>query len=149
MSPPRLFAVAALLAPSPRLTYINTIASRPLEFYVLLGHGELGGPLLGRGNRCLFVLLPALGYVGSKRVVGVGGTQEGLNGEENGSDLERGRPVVCRGRGDSLSGVRSHATVKGFMGYSLLRTSRQIRPSLSTLGWKIFVRKRILGGVMG
>lgn len=31
----------------------------------------------------------------------------------------------------------------------LFKTSRQIRPSLSTLGWKILVKKRILGGVMG
>jgi hypothetical protein len=31
----------------------------------------------------------------------------------------------------------------------LFSTSRQIRPSLSTFGWKILVRKRILGGVMG
>lgn len=31
----------------------------------------------------------------------------------------------------------------------LFRTSRQMRPSLSTLGWKILVRKRILGGTMG
>lgn len=33
--------------------------------------------------------------------------------------------------------------------YALFRTSRQMRPSLSTLGWNILVRKRILGGVMG
>lgn len=31
----------------------------------------------------------------------------------------------------------------------LFRTSRQIRPSLSTFGWKILVRKRILGGAIG
>jgi hypothetical protein len=31
----------------------------------------------------------------------------------------------------------------------LFRTSKQIRPSLSMLGWYILVRKRILGGVMG
>lgn len=31
----------------------------------------------------------------------------------------------------------------------LFNTSRQMRPSLSTLGWKILVRKRILGGTMG
>lgn len=33
--------------------------------------------------------------------------------------------------------------------YVLFNTSRQMRPSLSTLGWKILVRKRILGGVIG
>lgn len=33
--------------------------------------------------------------------------------------------------------------------FVLLRTSRQIRPSLSMLGWYILVRKRILGGVIG
>jgi hypothetical protein len=31
----------------------------------------------------------------------------------------------------------------------LLSTSKHIRPNLSMFGWYIFVRNRILGGVMG
>jgi hypothetical protein len=30
-----------------------------------------------------------------------------------------------------------------------LRMSRQMRPNLSTFGWKIFVRNRTFGGAMG
>lgn len=43
----------------------------------------------------------------------------------------------------------SHSNTESSLCNPLFRTSRQMRPSLSTLGWKILVRKRILGGVMG
>lgn len=56
--------------------------------------GVLDCPLLGRRNSSLLVLFPALGDVGSQRVVGVGSAEEGLDGEEDGSDLQSGRPVV-------------------------------------------------------
>ncbi len=54
------------------------------------------GPLLGRGDGRLLILFPALGDVGGEGVVGVGGAEQGLDGEEDGPDLQRGGPVVYR-----------------------------------------------------
>jgi len=104
------------------------------------------GPLLGRGDGRLLILFPALGDVGGEGVVGVGGAEQGLDGEEDGPDLQRGGPVVCRRLCQYACPVFVRETERRD---ALFRTSRQMRPSLSTLGWKIFVRKRILGGVMG
>lgn len=63
------------------------------------------------------------------------------------------RMVRICSAGDQLS-VGGRSVSRGALsvdqvGDALFRTSRQMRPSLSTLGWKILVRKRILGGVMG
>lgn len=60
-----------------------------------LRYGVLAGPLLRSRNRAVLVLLPVLGHVGGQGVVGVGGTQQGLDRQQNGSDLQGGRPVVC------------------------------------------------------
>lgn len=48
------------------------------------------GPFSRRRDGGLLVLLPALGNVGGEGVVRVGGTEEGLDGEEDGPDLEGG-----------------------------------------------------------
>jgi hypothetical protein len=50
--------------------------------------GILGSPFLGRGDSRLLVLLPALGHIGGEGVVGVGGAEQGLDGEKDGADLE-------------------------------------------------------------
>jgi hypothetical protein len=50
------------------------------------------------------ILLPALGDVGGERVVGVGGAEEGLDGEEDGADLQGGGPVACK-KGGLACGV--------------------------------------------
>lgn len=59
---------------------------------------------------------------------------------------------ICRA-GDQLSVVTQCKLSSMANIYSsldlLFRTSRQMRPSLSTLGWKILVRNLIFGGVMG
>lgn len=57
--------------------------------------GPLPSPLARRFDGGLFVLLPGFGHLGGERVVGVGGAEEGLDGEEDGADLEGGGPVVC------------------------------------------------------
>ena len=44
-------------------------------------------PRLRGGDGALLVLLPALGNVGSERVVRVGGTEKRLDGQQDGSDL--------------------------------------------------------------
>lgn len=51
-------------------------------------------PLAGSGNGSVLVFLPALGDVVGERIVGVGGTEERLNREKDGTDLEGGRPVA-------------------------------------------------------
>jgi hypothetical protein len=51
-------------------------------------------PLLRRGNSLGLVLLPRLSYVVGKRVVWVRGAKKGLDGEKDGPDLERRRPVA-------------------------------------------------------
>lgn len=74
----------------------NTVAYLPpsLRFRIVSRLGILGCPFLGRGNRGLFVLLPALCDVGSKRVVGVGRAEKGLDGQQNCSNLQGRGPVV-------------------------------------------------------
>lgn len=52
-------------------------------------------PFPRRRDSGLLVFLPALGYVGSQRVIGVRRTQEGLDREKNCADLEGGGPVIC------------------------------------------------------
>ena len=59
----------------------------------------------------------------------------------------------CLDVGDVSHGIR-HEGVPGiekdWQSFNLLlRTSRQMRPSLSTFGWNILVKNRILGGVIG
>lgn len=76
---------------------IHIIVASLFQSRRLFGNSVLGGPLLGRRDSSLLILLPALGNIGSKRVVGVRGTQEGLDGQEDGTDLEGGGPVVCKG----------------------------------------------------
>lgn len=64
---------------------------------VLLRCGRRGvflSPLARGRDGGLLVLLPGLGDLGSERVVWVGRAEERLDGEENRSDLEGGRPVV-------------------------------------------------------
>lgn len=52
-------------------------------------------PLSCRCYGCHLVFFPALSNIGGKGVIGVGSTEEGLDGEQNRSDLQRRRPVVC------------------------------------------------------
>jgi hypothetical protein len=54
-------------------------------------------PLPRRRDGGGLVLLPALGDIGGERVVGVGGTEEGLDREEDGADLQSWRPVAFGG----------------------------------------------------
>lgn len=60
----------------------------------LRGLGVGLSPLAGSGNGSVLVFLPALGDVVGERIVGVGGTEERLNREKDGTDLEGGRPVA-------------------------------------------------------
>lgn len=53
-------------------------------------------PLPCRRDGGGLILLPALGDVGGERVVGVGSTEECLDGEKDGADLEGWRPVAFR-----------------------------------------------------
>lgn len=112
-------------------------------------------PLTCRLDGSLLIFLPCFCNLGSEWVVRVGSAEKGLNREENGTNLEGRRPVVC-GRQRRLETASSGCTASGLEKKKrrarktlLFKTSRQIRPSLSTLGWKILVRKRILGGTMG
>jgi hypothetical protein len=54
----------------------------------------LGGPLFGGRDSRLFVFLPALGNIGSERIVGVRGTKKSLDREKDSSDLKGGGPIV-------------------------------------------------------
>lgn len=56
--------------------------------------GVLLGPLLGLVNRAILVVLPVVGNSLIKRVVYVGCGHKGLDGEEDGFDLEGGGPLV-------------------------------------------------------
>ena len=55
---------------------------------------------------------------------------------------------ICKA-GDQLPGSLISFDASRRIYVILLSTSKQMRPSLSMLGWYIFVRKRIFGGVMG
>jgi hypothetical protein len=89
-----------------------------------MGASPLLGGLNGRG----LVILPALGNVVGERVVGIGSTEEGLDREEDSADLESGGPVVYV---DVL--VMNISNL--FTDFLLFRTSKQIRPRRSMLGW--------------
>jgi hypothetical protein len=84
-------------------------------------------PLLGRLDGRGLVILPALGNVVGKRVIGIGSAEEGLNREEDSADLKSGGPVVCITTLD----MSTDAISRGFL---LLRTSKQMRPRRSMLG---------------
>jgi hypothetical protein len=51
-------------------------------------------PFLGRGDGLGLVFLPCLGDIVRKRIVWVRRAEEGLDGEEDGTDLEGRRPVA-------------------------------------------------------
>jgi len=51
-------------------------------------------PLLGRRNSSRLILNPLLRNIRGKRVVGIWGSEQGLDGEEDGADLESGGPVA-------------------------------------------------------
>lgn len=56
----------------------------------------LASPFFRGSNSFGLVLLPVFGNVVCQRIVGVGGTEEGLYREQDGTDLERGRPLVLQ-----------------------------------------------------
>lgn len=91
-------------------------------------HRVGASPLLGGLNGRGLVILPALGNIVGERVVGIGSTEEGLDREEDGADLKRGGPVVYI---DVLALNISYSLA----GVLLFRTSKQIRPRRSMLGW--------------
>lgn len=82
---------------------IRSAISLLLAFLLPNRLGVLLGPLARRLDGGLFVLLPGLGDFGGEWVVGVGGAKEGLDGEEDGADLEGGGPVVCAVGGSRLA----------------------------------------------
>lgn len=51
-------------------------------------------PFLGCLDRLCLVLLPRLSHIVRQGIIWVRGTQEGLDGEEDGTNLQRGRPVA-------------------------------------------------------
>ncbi len=55
------------------------------------------GPLAADALRVLLALLVMLRDVGRERVVGVRRGEEGLDREEDGADLQGGRPLVWKG----------------------------------------------------
>ena len=61
-----------------------------------LGMSVLLGPFATDPLRVGLVLLVVLRDVRRERVVGVGRRKEGLDGEEDGTDLESWGPLVCR-----------------------------------------------------
>lgn len=60
-----------------------------------LHHGMGPGPLPGSGNGSLFVLLPSLGDIICERVVRVWRSKQGLDRQQDGTDLESRGPVGC------------------------------------------------------
>lgn len=64
------------------------------------GGGVLLRPLAGGLDGSFLVLLPGFGDFGGERVVGIGCAEEGLDGEEDGADLEGGGPVIYRVGGE-------------------------------------------------
>jgi hypothetical protein len=51
-------------------------------------------PLLRRLDRRRLIVLPSLSDIIGERVIGVRGSKQSLDREEDGADLESGRPVV-------------------------------------------------------
>lgn len=67
---------------------------RSVLLLLLLWGGVFLRPLASGFDGGLFVFFPGFGDFGGERVVGVGGAEEGLNGEEDGTDLKGRRPVI-------------------------------------------------------
>lgn len=57
-------------------------------------HGVAARPVLGVADGLGLVDLPQLGHVVGQGVVGVGGRQQRLDGQQHGADLQRGAPLV-------------------------------------------------------
>lgn len=77
---------AAGRAPSRCGTYIRCVFS--------VVHGVAACPVLGVADRFGLVDLPQLGHVVGEGVVGIGGRQQGLDGQEHGANLQGGTPLV-------------------------------------------------------
>ncbi len=60
----------------------------------LLGNSVRLSPLLRSRDSSLLILFPALRDVGSERVVRIRSTEQGLDREQDSTDLKGGRPVV-------------------------------------------------------
>lgn len=84
-------------------------------------------PFARRRNGSVLVFLPALSDVVCERVIWVWSTEKGLDREEDGANLESRGPVAYSSLGSAQKKLRLFVL--------LFRTSRQIRPSLSILGW--------------
>lgn len=65
--------------------------SLPSRLSILLG------PLPCSLNSSILVLFPSLGDIVGERVVGVGCTEQSLNGEQDGTNLQSRRPVAYAG----------------------------------------------------
>ena len=85
-------------------------------------------PIPGCLNSSRLILLPPLRNIVREWVIRVRCTKERLNREEYSADLESRRPICY----DNIS-IHIRSCAPSFD--SLLSTSRQIRPSLSILGW--------------
>lgn len=75
-----------------------------LLLLLLLRGGIFLRPLASGFDGGLFVFFPGFGDFGSEGVVGIGGTEEGLDGEEDGTDLKGGRPIIYK-KGGSAGGT--------------------------------------------
>ncbi len=103
-----------------------------LSFPSSVSHGVRLGPLLGVPDGLGLVDLPQLCDVVGQGVVGVGGGQEGLDGQQHRADLQGGAPLVWNERRKE----DDYAPRAAFFWLKVpFRISRQIRPSLSMLGW--------------
>lgn len=60
-----------------------------------LGHSMSPSPLPCRLNRSGLIVLPPLGNIVVKGIIGVGGAEQGLDRQEDRADLEGWGPVVC------------------------------------------------------
>jgi hypothetical protein len=58
------------------------------------GLSILLGPLSGSLDGSVLVLFPSLGDVVGERVIGVGRTEQSLDGKQDSADLQGGRPVA-------------------------------------------------------
>ena len=96
------------------------------------------GPLPRLRNRSLLVVLPVLRHVVRERVVRVRSAKERLDGEPAGELCGADVPMPCK---------TTHRTVRIWRAGDHLsfRMSRQIRPSLSMLGWLASVWPENLG----
>lgn len=80
--------------PGPLFFIFYCLASWSHHGRLNLSHSVCASPLL----RCLdssgLILFPTLSNVVGEWVIGVRGTEKGLDGEEDGADLQGGGPVV-------------------------------------------------------